>query len=137
LGGLIGWAHSLTDGLLPGEFFGIIAVAIMGKSGYAYIKQQASGLIREYGPPRQVGRLRYNIGLVMFSVPVLFGWVSPYIEALVPGFMGYLIYFAVGGDILFLVSLFVLGGEFWDKIRSLFVHDMQEGIKHIGKFDTP
>ena len=25
--------------------------------------------------------------------------------------------------ILIVLSLFVLGGEFWDKIRSLFIHD--------------
>jgi hypothetical protein len=26
------------------------------------------------------------------------------------------------GDAMMLVSLFVLGGEFWDKLRALFVH---------------
>jgi hypothetical protein len=30
--------------------------------------------------------------------------------------------FAVSGDVLMLVSLFVLGGDFWDKLRALFVH---------------
>jgi hypothetical protein len=28
----------------------------------------------------------------------------------------------VGGDVVFVTSLFVLGGDFWDKLRSLFVH---------------
>jgi hypothetical protein len=27
------------------------------------------------------------------------------------------------GDMMFVSSLFVLGGNFWDKIRALFVHD--------------
>jgi hypothetical protein len=27
------------------------------------------------------------------------------------------------GDVLLLVSLFLLGGGFWDKLRSLFTHD--------------
>jgi hypothetical protein len=29
----------------------------------------------------------------------------------------------VAADMLFVVSLFVLGGEFWDKLRALFVYD--------------
>ena len=33
--------------------------------------------------------------------------------------------YAVGGDLLLLSSLFPLGGDFWDKIRSLFVHDAE------------
>ena len=28
----------------------------------------------------------------------------------------------VGGDVVFFSSLFVLGGDFWDKLRALFVH---------------
>jgi len=28
----------------------------------------------------------------------------------------------VGGDVVFVASFFVLGGEFWDKLRALFVH---------------
>ena len=31
------------------------------------------------------------------------------------------ILFGVIGDIVFMTSFFVLGGDFWDKIRSLFI----------------
>jgi hypothetical protein len=31
--------------------------------------------------------------------------------------------YAVGGDLLLFISLFVLGGDFWNKLQSLFVHD--------------
>ncbi len=33
--------------------------------------------------------------------------------------------FAVGGDLLLLSSLFVLGGNFWDKVRALFLYDAE------------
>lgn len=36
--------------------------------------------------------------------------------------------YAIGGDLLLLASLFVLGGNFWDKIRSLFVYHAQRGF---------
>jgi hypothetical protein len=32
---------------------------------------------------------------------------------------------AIGGDILILAGLLILGGDFWDKIRSLFIHDAE------------
>jgi len=62
-------------------------------------------------------------GLLMFCLPLLFGWLAPYISKWVPGLLSYPLPFAIGGDILIVVSLYVLGGEFWDKIRSLFIHD--------------
>jgi hypothetical protein len=43
----------------------------------------------------------------------------------IPGFLPDPVYYALGGDILFVAGLFVIGGDFWDKIRSLFVHDSE------------
>jgi hypothetical protein len=34
----------------------------------------------------------------------------------------YRIVYAVAGDVMLLASLVVLGGEFWNKLQSLFVH---------------
>ncbi len=39
--------------------------------------------------------------------------------------MSYPLPIAICGDILILASLLVLGGDFWDKIRSLFIHDIE------------
>ncbi len=111
--------------LIGAEILGVIAVAVMGKSGYAYIKNRVFGFLKQYGPPRKVGRLRYTIGLVMFSVPILFGWVEPYAAELIPSFTRNQLTFAIGGDMLILASLFVLGGDFWDKVRALFVYDAE------------
>lgn len=72
-----------------------------------------------------MSRLRYTIGSVMFSVPILFGWVSVYIPELVPGFTLTPLPYALGGDLLLLASLIVLGGNFWDKIRALFIYDAE------------
>ena len=108
--------------LLGAEVLGLCAVAVMGKSGYAYIKNRVLGFLKRHGPPKQVSRLRYTIGLVMFSVPVLFGWLSVYAAGLIPGFTRTPFRYALGGDLLLLASLFVLGGDFWDKLRALFIH---------------
>jgi hypothetical protein len=115
---------SVSGVLLVGaEIMGILAVVVMGKEGYAYIKSRVFGFLKQYGPPQKVSRRRYRLGLVMFSVPILFGWVSIYAGQLIPGFTDNPLPFALCGDILLLASLFVLGGNFWDKIRALFIYD--------------
>ena len=117
---------SVSGALLVGaEVLGICAVAVMGKTGYAFIKNRVFGFLKQHGPPQKVSRGRYNIGLVIFCVPLLFGWLSPYISKWVPGLLSNPLPFAIGGDILILASLLVLGGDFWDKIRSLFIHDTE------------
>ena len=108
--------------LASAEVLGIVAVAVMGKPGYAYIKNRVFGFLRQYGPPAEVSRTRYRIGLVMFAVPILFGWIAPYAAELVPGYVGNEFTYAIVGDLLLLASLFVLGGDFWDKLRALFFH---------------
>lgn len=111
--------------LMGGELIGLMAIAVMGKSGYAYIKNKVFGFLKRYGPPGKVSRLRYTIGLIMLVVPMLFGWLSPYLAGQIPGFLPDPVYYALGGDILFVAGLFVCGGDFWDKIRSLFVHNSE------------
>jgi len=117
---------SVSGALLVGaEVLGVCAVAVMGKSGYAYIKNRIFAFLKQHGPPQKVSRGRYNIGLVIFFVPLLFGWLSPYISKWAPGLLSHPLPYAVGGDILILTSLLVLGGDFWDKIRSLFFHNAE------------
>ena len=118
------WKTALSGLLLLGipELFSLAAIAILGKSGYVYLKGVVFGLLRRLAPPDVVGPVRYRIGLVLFVLPLLFGWVSIYVANLIPGFIEHRIAFAVTGDLMLLTSLFVLGGDFWDKVRALFVH---------------
>ena len=109
--------------LASGEVFGILAIAVMGKSGFAYIKNRAFGFLKQFGPPKAVSRRRYSIGLIMFLIPIFIGWLGPYFGEYIPSFTEQTLVWAIAGDVLFLVGLFVLGGDFWDKLRSLFIHD--------------
>ena len=108
--------------LVLAELLGLAAVATMGKSGFAYLKSRIFGFLKPYAPPAEVSRARYTVGLVMFAVPIVFGWLAPYASDMVPGYQGNELTFAVVGDLLLLASLFVLGGDFWDKLRALFIH---------------
>jgi len=119
------WKSIISGALAVGipEIGTILAVAIMGKSGFNMMKSRIFDFLKKHGPPDRVSLARYRIGLVMFIIPALFGWISPYLQNLIPRFEENRLLLAVAGDLLFIGSLIVLGGDFWDKVRSLFVHD--------------
>jgi hypothetical protein len=94
----------------------------MGKSGFNYIKMRFFGLLKKYGPADAVSRARYHVGLVIFALPLLFGWLGPYLAHRIPIYENHRIAVNFVGDLMFVASLFVLGGDFWDKVRALFVH---------------
>jgi hypothetical protein len=124
----LGFSNSITTTvsaalLIGAEVIGVAAIAVMGKNGYVYVKNRVLGFLKQHGPPEKVSRRRYTIGLIMFSLPILFAWLSVYIANWVPGFINNPLPYAIIGDVLFLTSLFVLGGGFWDKVRALFIYD--------------
>ena len=118
------WKAILSGALALGipEVLWLAAVAIMGKTGFDYLKQRVFGFLKRHAPPEQVSRTRYRIGLVLFLVPVMLGFAQPYASTVFEQLAEYRVQVGVAGDVLLLVSLFVLGGEFWDKVRALFVH---------------
>jgi len=99
------------------------AIAIMGKPGFQQLKGIFFGFIKKYGPAEKVSRTRYRIGLILFIFPLLMAWTLPYIGHLLPFYQENLLTFSIAGDVLFVSSLFVLGGEFWDKLQALFVYE--------------
>jgi hypothetical protein len=119
------WKTTISGALALGipELFSIIAIAIMGKSGFIHLKEILSGLIKKYGPSERVSHNRYRIGIFMFIIPLLMAWILPYAGNLLPFYQANIIPFSIGGDVLFISSFFVLGGEFWDKLQALFIYD--------------
>ena len=117
------WKTILSGALAVGipEVFRLAAVAIMGKSGFDYMKERFFGFIKKHGPLERVSRTRYRIGLVMFALPLLLGWAGPYFLHHIPGYEAHRLVVGAIGDVLLVSSLFVLGGEFWDKVRALFL----------------
>jgi hypothetical protein len=103
------------------EVFTVAAIAIMGKEGYNLIKKRIFSFLKKHGPPDQVSLTRYRIGLVMFVLPVFIGWLAPYVAHRIPDYETHRFALSLTGDIMFIASFFVLGGDFWDKIRALFI----------------
>jgi hypothetical protein len=100
----------------------------MGKSGYNLIKERIFSFLKKHGPPDRVSLTRYRVGLVMFGLPIVFGWLGPYGAHLIPGYETHRFTVSLIGDVMFVASLFVLGSDFWDKIRALFMHSAKTQV---------
>jgi hypothetical protein len=98
----------------------LLVIAVMGKSGFQQLKSRIFGYFR-LAPEASIGKARYNLGIVMFCLPLISGWLEPYIDALWPGLRPNIWQLQLLGDLMFLASFFVLGGNFWEKIRALFI----------------
>jgi hypothetical protein len=103
------------------KIFLLGAIAIMGKPGFAYLK---SIIARKLAPPATVSVARYRIGLILLITPILLSSIADYLSLqLLPVRQEHPYLLAMMGDALIVIGLFALGGDFWDKLRALFVRD--------------
>ena len=99
----------------------LAVIGVMGKAGFQQLKGMVFGYAGKLAPEAIVSTTRYQIGLVMFCLPLISGWLEPYVDALAPGLRPNLWQLQLLGDLMFVTSFFVLGGNFWAKVRALFV----------------
>jgi hypothetical protein len=107
--------------VLGGPKIGLLAaIGILGRPGFAYLKTLAFGYLK---PPAEVSLLRHRIGMTMLVSSMALSVLEPYVFALLPnhGERGRMYSAAV--DVTMLTAIFVLGGDFWDKLRALFIRD--------------
>jgi len=117
---------SILSGLLAfgiPELFMLIAVAIMGKPGYLHIKGISLKYLRKLAPSGEVSRSQYRLGLVFFSAPLIFGFLLPYLGYYFNFFKAIPLWFHSLWDMTFIIGIFILGGDFWDKLSGLFQYN--------------
>jgi hypothetical protein len=59
----------------------------------------------------------------MLVCPALYAWIASYAPSWLPQDYILRVWVNFGLDLITLASLFVLGADFWDKVRALFLHD--------------
>jgi hypothetical protein len=101
----------------------IATVAILGKEGFQHLKGLAFGAVQRHVLPDEVGPVRHGIGVLLFVVPLVLAWIAPYAAEFVPSLGRHTIRDGVIADAILIVSLFVLGGGFWEKLRALFIRN--------------
>ncbi len=106
------------------KLFLLLAIAIMGKPGFAYLKSLIGSHFRRFAPPAAVSAARYRAGLTLLIAMVVLSSIGDYVASdLIPMRQHHPRLVALTGDLLILLSFFLLGGDFWDKVRSLFVRE--------------
>jgi len=98
------------------------SIAILGKSSYAWINYKMHYIYHKVAKPHQITPLRYNIGLFLFVLPFLPNYMISFMPHLIPISLQARYITIIASDVVFLSSLFVLGGDFWDKLRALFIY---------------
>lgn len=102
----------------------ITCIAVMGKEGFQQLKGIVFGHAKRLAPVQKVGAVRHAIGLVMFVLPLLTSMLEPYIDSIWPGLRPNMWQLQLLGDVMLIASFFVLGGDFWSKLRALFVRSV-------------
>ncbi len=105
------------------ELLGAAAATVLGKENFQRIAAWALSLLRLLRPTARVSKARYTVGLAMFVVPVIPTYVMGYAPQWLPDASAARLYVNIGADCMFIASLFVLGGDFWDKLSSLFIYE--------------
>jgi hypothetical protein len=100
----------------------ISSIAILGKSSYEFINYKIHYIYHQVAKPNQVTPLRYNIGLVLFVLPFLPNYMISFMPHLFSMSLTTRYIIIIASDVVFIASLFVLGGDFWDKLRALFTY---------------
>lgn len=98
----------------------LVAIAVMGKAGFQELKAK---LFHQLAPPAEVSPMRYRIGLVMFCLPLLQSLIETWASHIAPYLVANRLWVDIGMDAMLIASVLVLGGNFWDKLRALFVRD--------------
>lgn len=112
--------------IASGEIACLAAIAFLGKPFIEAFKQRIKGFLRrtpQPAPPKHIGKGRHYAGIAL-----LFGSIVPYYIVLgfflcstpAPSQLRGLLYLLLTGEGLFFLSLIVLGGEFWARLKKLF-----------------
>lgn len=105
------------------EVMCLVSIAFLGKAGFNYLKARLFAFFKRAAPPDQVSRMRYRFGILIWVLLILFGYFIGYAPDAIPGYEEHRIAMNLVADALFVTSFFILGGEFWDKFRALFIYE--------------
>lgn len=101
------------------EVFMLIAIGILGKDGYVFLKTKLGGIISRIAPD-EISITRHRIGVLLFCLPLVLGFLQPYIGHYIDFFNRIPLWYYIMSDVIFVMSIFILGGSFWDKLSRLF-----------------
>ena len=117
-----GTAAAMTGAIfIANKVLLLTCVVVMGKAGFQQLKGVIFGYVKGLAPADTIGPTRHAIGLVMFCLPLVSAMLEPYVDQFWPGLRPNIWQLQALGDFMLIASFFVLGGDFWSKVRALFI----------------
>lgn len=112
--------------LATGEGAFLLSVALLGKPFVQAVKAKVKAYFlrpKDVGPPRPISKCRHYLGVTLFLLSF-----SPYLITEVVILLGnpqemtlrVLLILLLCGDLMCIVSLLILGEEFWGRLQALF-----------------
>lgn len=98
----------------------VAAIAVMGKPGFKLLKDHVFKFLGRFRPVVQVSQRRYRAGLALFVLSLVFSSLLAYLPGLLVDWKANEAFWSLTADAILIASLFVLGGEFWNKLAALF-----------------
>jgi hypothetical protein len=114
---------TLVVGLMVGgapEVLCLVAVALMGKENVSQIVGSVKQFLYRIIFATPASKHRYYAGLTVSIITLLPIYLYGYAPSLLPG-DPFKVYILAGSDILFILSILFMGGEFWRKFSRIFV----------------
>jgi hypothetical protein len=96
---------------------------LLGKEAFDLLLEKMKSALNQLTPRGSVGKTRYTIGLVLFVVTFIPSYIYAYAPQVMSPDAQVRLAVNITADLLFVLSLFILGGDFWDKLKSLFVYE--------------
>jgi hypothetical protein len=107
----------------------VAAIAVMGKPGFNLLKSHVFKFLGRFRPAEQVSRRRYGFGLALFVFSLVFGSLLQYAPGMLVDWEAHEELWALLADVTLIISLFVLGGEFWSKLAALFDYNSKVSVR--------
>lgn len=98
----------------------LLAVALLGRQNFDLIVGAAKKYFFTTFFSTPVSRERYYVGLAICLLSIVPLYVAGYMPSWMPADSGRIALLAMA-DLAFILSFFIMGGEFWEKVRHLFV----------------
>ncbi len=102
------------------EVVGLVGIALLGRNAFLYFTYKLKTALRGVVLPKRVSKQRYYFGLSVSLASLLPLYVYGYFPNWLPS-GDTRIYILATADVSFILSMFVMGGEFWEKFRRLFI----------------
>ena len=115
----------VTCVVVSGEIGFWVSAALLGTPFIDALKTKLAALLvrQRSAAPRPISRARHVFGLVLFSLSFVTYYVAmatPFLRLKKSTELAAIVVVAITGELLFVSSLFVLGGEFWGRIKALY-----------------